>query len=177
MKIALTGSHGTGKTTLARALAEKLCLPLITDRARSAAKKAEVNHAGELRRDRFKATYFQCLVLINQLFAEMNEDFVSDRSTLDFLAYWQAYGLPKNTAYQSLCLANRYDLLVYVPVFFPPESDGFRDTDSDFQREVDRRILELLSLVTWPVITVSGSVEERVQMVINWLNGRKEAKF
>jgi ATPase family associated with various cellular activities (AAA). len=178
MKIALTGSHGTGKTTLAWHLANKLDLPLIVDRARDVAKKAEIKHVWDLRQDKFRAAYFQCLVLIDRLSSEQKgASFISDRSTLDLLAYWQAYGLPENKAYQSLCLANPYDLLVYVPIEFPPAADGFRDTDPEFQREVDRRIRELLQLVPWPVVAVSGSVEERAQMVMEWLAERNTREY
>jgi len=172
LRIALTGSHGAGKTTLARALAEKLDKTLIADRARSAALETGVNHVRELREDRQKAMLFQYAVLVRQLAEEARRPltgFVSDRSTLDFLAYWQAYGLPENPAYEKVCLNNRYDLLVYVPAEFPPEEDGFRDPDPAFQREVDRRIRELLPLVPWPVVRVSGTLEKRAAAVLTRL--------
>ena len=174
MRIAFAGTHGAGKTTLARALAEKLDLPLITDRARSAAQELGIAHAGELREDRRKAMLFQYAVLVRQLAEEARHPagFVSDRSTLDFLAYWQAYGLPANPAYEKLCLGNRYRLLVYVPAEFPPEEDGFRDPDPAFQREVDRRIRGLLTVVPRPAVLVSGPVEDRLRCISREIEAR-----
>ncbi|HHW42532.1 MAG TPA: AAA family ATPase [Desulfotomaculum sp.] len=45
MRIAITGTHGTGKTTLATELARKLGLPLITEQARRVA--VNIGAAGE----------------------------------------------------------------------------------------------------------------------------------
>lgn len=73
--------------------------------------------------------------------------------------------MPANPTYEKLCLSNRYDLLIYVPAEFPPEEDGFRDPDPAFQWEVDRRIRGLLPLVPWPVVRVSGTVEDRLQVI------------
>ncbi len=180
MRIALTGAHGVGKTTLARALSERLDLPLITDRARKAAALTGVTHAAELRRDKAKATLFQYATLVQQLAeeAQNKSGFVSDRSALDLLAYWFAYELGDDQSYMDLCMAAKYDLLVYVPIEFELTVDGFRDPDPNFQRWVDyltRNLFALTSSVREKV-TVGGALEERVQAVMDALPVRRKRR-
>ncbi|MEW5899004.1 MAG: ATP-binding protein [Bacillota bacterium] len=180
MRIALTGAHGVGKTTLARALAEKLDLPLITDRARKAAALTGIAQVRELRQDKMKATFFQYTVLVQQLAweAQNPDGFVSDRSVLDLLAYWSAYGLADNHSYMTLCFNQEYDLLVYVPIEFQLVGDGFRDTELNFQQRVDYLIRQLFTLAfsVRKKITVGGALEERVQAVMDALPGLRRKR-
>lgn len=92
-RIAITGAHGDGKTTLAKALSETLGLPLITERAREEARNMGIGHCRELVQDRALAWKFQEEVLEAQIRAqaEKPDGFVSDRSTLDCIAYFRLY--------------------------------------------------------------------------------------
>jgi nicotinamide riboside kinase len=174
VRIAITGTHGTGKTTLATELAQKLGLPLITEQARRVARVMGIVHARQLVKDKALARRFQKAVLREQIRAENDcpDGFISDRSTLDCWAYWAAYGLGNDPEYRDLCLSRPYDLLVYVPLEIPCQADGFRDTDESLRQLVDRFIQkDLLWQCRCPVLPVTGSPEERVKAVLEWLKG------
>jgi len=173
MRIAITGTHGTGKTTLAQVVAERLNLPLITEAARHVARVMGITHAGIFIQDKALARRFQQAVLREQIRAENNYPggFVSDRSTLDCCAYWMAYGLEAYPGYEEICFSNPYDLLVYVPPEIPCRADGFRDTDEALRQLVDEHIKKSLALMPCPTIRVTGSPEERAAAVLEWFGG------
>lgn len=176
MRIGICGAHGTGKTTLANALKEALQLPLISEQARIAAKEmgitiADVMRDIELAR-RFQARLFRTQVRLEE---EYCYGFVSDRTLADIYGYCMLYGVwPEEKEkvfldYVAKTLIGRYDLLVYVPIEFPLQADGFRDTCPTCQRAVDRHIREVLKASEVPYLRVTGNVEQRISQVISAL--------
>ncbi|MCL6478776.1 MAG: ATP-binding protein [Peptococcaceae bacterium] len=169
MRIGITGAHGTGKTSLARALSQKLSLPLIAERARIVAEKLGIKSSEELLRDKNLAREFQVSVLLAQVGTEdaFLQGFVSDRTVLDCLAYWRLYGLCEEgevgRTYVNQCLTRAYDILIYIPPEITADGDGFRL--AGLQREADRLIRETIcDTRRHPsvVIVVSGSLDDRV---------------
>jgi len=165
VRIAIAGSHGTGKTTLAKMLAEALGLPLLTERAREAARQAGVSDLQVLLRDPEAAERFQSLVLRLQVEGEDHlGKFVSDRSVYDVLAYGVFYRIENSTWYrtaeEALRKHPRYDAVVYVPVRFLPAEDGFRFVCPGCQLCVDLALREILRMVGSheQVIAVRGEV-------------------
>lgn len=171
MRIAITGTHGTGKTTLARALSKELKLPLIAEIAREAAKNTCVDHASKLLSNIYIARKFQWEVLRQQVNAEDSfcGKFVSDRCTLDCFAYWKAYGIKSGHGYKQKCFQRYYDLLVYVPIEFRCPDDGFRDTDEILRSIVDEYIVKYLPQMCHPHITVTGNIEERIAKILDFV--------
>lgn len=148
MRIGITGAHGTGKTTLAKAISQKLNLPLISEQARIVANQLGIKSSDELLRDKNLAREFQVTVLLAQIGMEdaFPDGFVSDRTALDCLAYWRLYGLCEEgevgRTYVNQCLTRAYDILIYVPPEIPAGDDGFRL--AGLQREVDRLIRSII---------------------------------
>jgi len=67
LKIAVTGTHGTGKTSLAEALSNHTGLPLITEQARIVAAEMDLTDCNRLLNDQELAKAFQWRVLERQI--------------------------------------------------------------------------------------------------------------
>lgn len=171
MRIGITGSHGTGKTTLAEALAKQTGLPLIEEQARAVAQTLGIATVKSLKDDPKLGARFQWECLNQQLRAEKRQSFISDRTTIDNAVYWlryHAHRWPSEATifYYQRALGNvrNYDLIIYVPPEIIPEDDGFRGTDQGQQLEIDTYIRAFLALTEADFITVSGTLEQRLEM-------------
>jgi predicted ATPase len=178
MKTALTGAHGTGKTSL--------CTKLKTDglSGRSITISKEMPRViTDLLGD---PTFFQRTnnTLLRQMllftYQTVEESMVSsqadvivcDRTVVDHLAYsvvlFPAFERTQEFAALSAILKTwltTYQLIFYVPVEFKVVSDGVREDDIDFQARIDAKIRDLYLLLGQKTITISGSIEERATMV------------
>ncbi len=190
-RIILIGAHGTGKSTLAKALAEELDLPITESVARIVIETTPRYDADPIE--------FQ-----NRLCKMSHWDFtrwkdvpnIMTRCPLDTLAYTKALSRQKedksgagkykydyDKLYQEIY--NRYleqfkkdevamemlkhSLFVYLPIEFKPENDGVRPIDPEYQQAVDQAMRELIYEFQITPLVVSGSVEERVEKVINYI--------
>lgn len=169
-RIAIIGSQSTGKSVLAKELANRLKLPLITEIAR--------------RWDIEKATQTELIdiqkeVLKLQIEEERkHEQFISDRSTIDNLSYWLHNVSPivdkeENTLYIETALGNvkNYSyIFLLVPEFYPVD-DGFRNTNIIYQLQIAEVINTVLRLYNIPHYRLSKTVENRVKEAMKILNG------
>ena len=123
-------------------------------------------------------------VLAAQIARENELDsFISDRSTIDCWVLWQRWNICSAMTYdtesyyaQARGQAARYTDIVYVPAMFPPPEDGFRWTDLDYQRQVDRMVLAALfdfGLLERTFTVTAPDNEGRRQEVAAWLAGRR----
>jgi len=161
LKIAVVGAHGTGKTVLAKTISKQQGLPLITEQARIVAKEININNCQELLANPELARAFQWKVLERQIKAQLkHNEFVSDRSTLDCIAYWKLYLGDKGKETSQYIFKARLhawkqlELIIYVPPVMPAKNDGFRLVDK--QREVDAYIQEELNLIQKKVPVISA---------------------
>lgn len=142
-KVALVGTHGVGKTTIAYELGGVIkrrgkTVELLTEIAR------ECPFALNDRASREAHQW----ILARQVQLEIEKSFradvlVCDRSVLDNFAYYaRLYG---TTGQQSEALASycrdwmsTYDLLIRLPISERLTDDGFRSTNIKFQIEIDQ---------------------------------------
>ena len=142
-KIALVGTHGVGKTTVAYELAARLkrrwkTVELLTEIAREC--PFPLN-------DLATSTAYQWIIA-RQVQLEIEKSAraditVCDRSVLDNFAYYVrrcGAGGEEYEGLKSFCYSwmKTYDLLVRLPITEPPVDDGFRSVDEGFQREIDQ---------------------------------------
>lgn len=116
MKIYISGSHGSGKTTCARYISEKYKLPLITEVARTILSEKELQ-IDSLRYDMNLVNDYQSSIFYRQLNEEKkHSSFVSDRSGIDSLAYAAQHTniLPK--------LLKSTELSEYLSILKEPDS-------------------------------------------------------
>lgn len=142
-KVALVGTHGVNKTTIAYELAGALkrrgrTVELITEIARDC--PLPLN-------ERATREAFQWIIA-RQIQLEIEKTpradvLVCDRAVLDNFAYYvRRFGQSGDEARAlgAYCLSwmSSYDLLVRLPITHPLAADGFRSTDVNFQHEIDR---------------------------------------
>lgn len=141
-KVALVGTHGVNKTTLAYELAGALkrkgrTVELLTEIAREC--------PFPLNEQATREAYLWIIARQVQLELEKApraDVLVCDRSVLDNFAYYvRRYG-SKGEQAEALGMYCRswmktYHLLVRFPIAQALAADGFRSTNEDFQREID----------------------------------------
>jgi GTPase SAR1 family protein len=183
MKLVLTGSHGTGKTTLLKALKEKLPdydiqIESLTRKAVSGADKLNMGTTDESERLVAK--------LYMESFLSSPKNFIASRHMIDVLAY-SMYLKKKNNNIKddTLCdLENRieeikekkiFDMVFYLPIEFNLSEEElnkeFREGQKDinYRRDVDTIIKFLLWAYEIPYMEIVGSVEERVNKILHYM--------
>lgn len=169
-RIAIVGSFSTGKTTLAEVLSRRLQLPLLPEAAR------EVVALG-FKLDKDATPETEALIFLKQYNNEIsNPEFVGDRSLIDVMAY-AGWVLDNQEPTKEMelwreCekLAERklrtsYSHIFYLPIEFPIVLDGLRPDDPAFQKEIDERVMTLLESHDLDHVTLTGSIEERLEQI------------
>lgn len=168
-RIAFAGASGTGKTTLARYVADRLALPLAPSAARQAAAEMGLNSPYDADRLDLDAERFPHMkpaattrrqelqkLIVHKRIAWQQQNaggFVSDRTSYDDLAYTLIHcGEPLYAECltpvfnQDQILAPTYTTIVFCPIasFFSLGTDPARNPDLSYHREFERLLLELL---------------------------------
>lgn len=170
MRIAIIGSQSCGKTTLGRELSKRLDLPMISELARRwDIEKVSQTELIDIQKE-----------LLNLQIEEESkyERFISDRSTIDNMAYWlhnvaNIVSYDDNRQYKMKALMNicKYShIFLLVPEFYP-KGDGFRSTDIIYQMRIDAIIQTILYLKSVRHYKLTGSIENRVQQAMEILDG------
>lgn len=145
MKIALIGSHGTGKTTLCYDLAARL-----KRQDQSVEIVREVARRCPLPLNRQTTLAAQEWILHQQIADEIAASdryavVLCDRSILDNYAYLVARLGPRDELEPMVAeWVRTYDALFKVPILQAPRYDGTRDLSEEFQVSIDDQIDTLL---------------------------------
>ena len=161
MRIAFTGAHGTGKSTLATPLARELDLPELGTPGRwLKARGIAVNKDAGV--DTQAIAWF-----LQYQFEHEHDSWITSRSMLDILAYAAVPAAERDltvveqTLLDQMTLATRdhllaghYDLLIYTPPRIPLVADEVRIADDQFQADTDAFILARLTEWNTPHLLV-----------------------
>jgi len=161
VKIAFIGTHGVGKTTLCYHLAG-----ILKKKLGSVDIVKEVARACPLPINRETTLAAQSWILHTQIAMEIvsqaqNDNVICDRSVLDNYAYLvhAEGGHPVLDQLVTYWMAT-YDYLFKVPVGLVLQTDGIRDTDSEFQLAIDRLVDQMLQERGLRYYNLSGSNRE-----------------
>jgi nicotinamide riboside kinase len=180
LKVAVTGAHGTGKTTLTTAVVERL------------KHEFEIAHTAEVPRlfieEVSDPTFFQrgnnsfsrqTMLIARQIELEANmlrkgmTVLVCDRTVLDHWAYTETLFPDSSSTIEGRAwkaIVGRwlesYDAIYRLPIELTVELDGVREADTEFQHNIDRKIDALYREFGYDVGTISGSLETRQKTLI-----------
>lgn len=184
MRIAFFGACGTGKTTLVKSIYKELDLKPLYNNARNIIAGLGIEDVSEIEPTK-RALMLESILLsrIMKQITLLDEDFISDRSPLDELMYWE---LDNDKNFPSLTPVIKkfiysylekfkYDLLVYVPIEFDlsekeKSEDKLRYVNEHRYIE-DKYVKEFYNkekdelLYCKKIIEVTGSVEERIAQI------------
>ena len=155
--IAIIGTHGTGKTSLAQYFKSKHPeFFYIKEIARTIGiheiQSYNVYDILNVQIDMIK---------IQQTIEKYHPKFISDRSVLDMGIYSENQEL----IYKALnyCIYN-YDYIFYIPIMFPVVSDGYRNTDEKYRQHIDNLFKANLPIDTI-TIQIDGIINRYNEMM------------
>lgn len=109
--------------------------------------------------------------------------FISDRSTVDSWVLWQRWNICQAMSYDTeryydlaRAQAEHYSHVIYIPAMFEPREDGFRWTDLDYQKQIDRLVRMTLydfALLDKTYTVKSESLPERIKETQAWIAATK----
>lgn len=164
MKIAFAGSHGVGKTTLARWLAKELGYTLIPDISRELRILGLYPDRNGKKEEHYAYTLFKKMRL-----EDVNESFVTDGAVYSDLVYATVDGLDLDSVEPIIMSHAKYDRLFYITAEFDPEADAIRPADKSYQDEVDQFYRDLLESYSVKFIEVGGDLKSRKKKILNYI--------
>ena len=171
IRIAFTGSSGTGKTVLAKKLAELLGLPFNPVGARSVAQDMGFDTPYQIDQTGRRKEFQQRLTATKVEWETKNESFGTDRSTLDNLAYDTLHSPLASDAdgiSQAVDQARTYTQVFFCPVasFINVVSDPARISNLAYQDMYEALLLGLHTKYEIRQIRIPyGDLDKRHQFV------------
>ncbi len=172
MKFGISGAHSVGKSTVLKSITDKNLFPnntIITEIVRTlAAKGIKINKG---------ADHQSQMIILEEHYKNTlrYDNMITDRCALDAFAYatWDylngAYTLEQHQEQKKIFLSTvyEYDEIFYIAPEFEIVDDGFRSLDSKYQKEIHEIFVKLINKYQLNVCYISGSVENRVEMIKN----------
>lgn len=177
MKIGIAGAQSVGKTTLLNALRSEKQLKgfAICDEVTRRVK----SYGLPINEDGTNVT--QRLIMQEHIVnVFMHDDMITDRTVLDGLVYssylFKKGKIDASTMKFARSVYNKvrplYDHLFYISPEFDIVDDGERSVDVQFRNEIVETFESFIAKENITVIRIKGSVRERVNTIINILEGR-----
>lgn len=180
MRIALTGSSSTGKTTLAQEISKLIdTLEYLTVDARSIIESFNIINVDNLSKKNFKLFQKEWIKRKRENEFYM-KSFVTDRSFIDPLAYMKDRNIIDNVLVeQCVSYMDNYDIVFYVPFGnIPFKSDGYRSDDIVQHENIDKNIQSLLEENKINYYTIEEiSVEDRLKYMIRIIKNHESKKL
>ena len=165
MRIALCWTASVWKSTLLKAI--KTDLPKIQEIWRDLIKIHWKNphEMNEEERKKFQKDYHELQKIAENLAKQKSRWFISDRSAVDIIAY--DLDIEYENYWKVVTVTWRYDIICYIPIEFPLESDWVRNPDMRYQKTIDKRIQRLLQRLdiydkNCKQFVIKGTLEERI---------------
>ena len=174
MRIAVSGAHGTGKTTLVAELAALLRGHRVVEEPYHAMVAEGYAFPDPPGRDDYVAQLERSIVSLEDAEDAEEYDVVFDRCPADFLAYLAALpGADPDSLRAALDAAQpalgSLDLVVYVPIESPDPIAAHGIGQRKLRRDVDALLHDMLIDDGWAlgliVLRVSGTAAERARQV------------
>lgn len=167
IRLAFTGASGTGKSTLAEAMAAKLGLPICPVGSRSVSKEMgfespyDVDDAG-------KRAEFQQLLFAKKIAWERNQatGFVTDRTHLDNLAYTFMHSASTAESMRDavICAMSVYThvVLCKMSAFHNTGDDAARVHDVDYHRDYEDYLIGLLNTLDADLLALDAPSSPKI---------------
>lgn len=167
MRIGISGAAGTGKTTLAKALAEHLDIPIVEDPTLTALEeKGRTSWRGitdPVERRNIRMRIFN----IKMREEKEHASFVSDKTVIDFFAYWQLNQAALEYVGRTLDLLDMvrehmsiYDRILVLPWRREIERGSNRNDDPVHALRIQAQVEGLYQVLDVPVIRAEYSFGE-----------------
>ncbi len=157
MRIAIAGASGTGKTTLAQAIAERYSLPINPVGARSVAADMGFDNPYDVDKAGKRVEFQRRLFEEKRFWERSTESFVTDRTYFDNLTYCalhMAEHLPDNAVEEYTSAMERYTAVIVLERRdFQCLDDGIRKTSPTYHGLYEI----LLRGLIWPSGSVYGT--------------------
>jgi nicotinamide riboside kinase len=168
IKIAITGAHSVGKTTLFNYLVEHYSRNYKVEKISEVARKM-IRQGFRMSKD--ITDYGIATYAHEYLSSERNANgdiLISDRCLIDLFAYITCNNSVKvKSNYVKLIkeivylAKDSYDIYFYIPIEIPFEFDGIRPEDENYRHNVGSTILNILKTMNVNYVEITGSILER----------------
>jgi nicotinamide riboside kinase len=167
MRIGITGTQSTGKTTLVKELAK---LPEFKDYKIACERSKYLNSLG-IPLNHQTTIEGQTIFLAERVTELMQDAIITDRTVIDVMAFTQCarkVSVVDGDAFAEYAkrFIPQYDYIFYVsPEGVEIEDNGVRETNSEYRNQIDKTIQQLLFKYVPTYYTIKGATEERIQQV------------
>ena len=173
-KIIFTGAQGTGKSTILNYFKEK-GYPVITEVVRTLAQEGiKINEEGTIKSQEIIFETYK------QLLSNCSGMVFSDRGLTDVVSYTAYLAIAEHNFDAMKLLIQELEAIrewneendavyFYFPIEFPVVDDGVRSTDEKYRKFINDYIKFVLDYLKIDYHTVTGTVEERIKFIENYL--------